>query len=366
MTRIINTLEKSTNLFYQFTFRNFIIFNIFILTGILNDAFGNETIPSINDSDKYISRTSGDVWMFQYGFKRQFMRGVLHGKDAVDAESVLQNTDYQKLPYPGSHDCRTDTDPCLLSNIAKSLVMDKHTFAIKYRQSADLSWTAKFQYLSNSVDMYERLSVNFPTQDFKYVTSGIGDMQLLMTNRLAHTNRVNVNLMLGMSLPLGSIDETDGINDMSGNEGIAPYYMQLGSGTYDIITQLSFAGFYYGLDYGFNIHRITRTGLNSQYYNRGEDLKVTGWAHYTFSFGTQFRFGLIQNVWSPIEGRDERVSDNTRYYGGKRFDALLGLGQKIGRFGIYVDYAYPVLQYLNGVQIKTVGAVSGKIEYTYL
>lgn len=351
---------------YFLTFRKLFISSILIVVSVISHANANETIPTISDSDKYFSRTTGGIWKFEYGYQRKFMQGVLSGKDAVDPVSVLQNSDYYKLPYPGSHDCRTEADPCLLSNIGKTMYMEKHMLNVTYRQSADLSWAARLSYLSNFVNMYERLSVNFPTEDFSFSTSGIGDMQLLMTNRLARTNRVDIHLTLGINLPLGSIDETDGINDMSGNEGIAPYNMQLGSGTYDIITRLAFSGFYYGLDYGFNIHRITRTGLNPQYYNQGDNLKVTGWAHYTFSFGTQFRVGVIQNVSSPIEGRDERISDNTRYSGGKRFDALLGLGQKIGGFGIYVDYAYPVLQYVNGVQMKTTGIVSGKIEYTYL
>ena len=350
----------------SFAFRKLFICSILILASVISYASANETIPTINDSDKYFSRTTGGIWKFEYGYQRKFLRGVLNGKDTVDPVSVLQNTDYRKLPFPGSHDCRTETDPCLLSNIGKSMYMEKHMLKITYRQSAELSWAAKLSYLSNFINMYERPSINFPTEDFKFGTSGIGDMQLLMTNRLTRTNRIDINLTLGINLPLGSIDETDGIADMSGNEGIAPYYMQLGSGTYDIITQLSFAGFYYGLDYGFNIHRITRTGLNPQYYNQGDNLKVTGWMHYTFSFGTQFRVGIIQNVSSPIEGRDERVSDNTRYSGGKRLDALLGLGQRIGSFGMYVDYAYPVLQYVNGVQMKTTGIVSGKIEYTFM
>jgi len=366
MLRIISTIDASKYLDLLYIYLKFIIFTNSILFCMTNFANANETIPTINDSDKYFSRTTHGIWKFEYGYQREFLRGVLHGKNNVDSVSVLQNTDYHKLPYPGSHDCSTEADPCLLSNIGKSMFMDKHMFTVTYRQSSELSWAVKLNYVSNSVDMYEKLSNNFPTSQYSFGTSGIGDMQLLMTNRLTRTNRTDVNLTLGVNLPLGSIDETDGINDMSGNEGIAPYNMQLGSGTYDIITQLAFAGFYYGLDYGFNIYRITRTGLNPQYYNLGDNLKITGWAHYTYSFGTQLRMGLIQNVSSPIEGRDERVSDNTRYSGGKRFDVLFGLGQKIGSFGIYVDYAYPVLQYVNGVQMKTTGIVSGKIEYTFL
>jgi len=352
-------------LFYLFTVRKFVIYSFLILFGISAYVEAIETRSTISsDRNTYRIKNLG-IWTFNYSFMRHFKKGVLRGKASIDPASALQNPDYKKLPYPGSHDCKAETDPCLLSNIGNSMFMDKHTFSILFRQTEDLSWTARFNFLSNSIDMYEQLSTNIPVSQFTFGTAGIGDVQLLMTNRLTQTKRMDINLTLGVNFPLGSIDETDGINDMLGEEGIAPYDMQLGSGTYDIITELSLIGFYYGLKYGFDISLTSPTGLNNQYYNRGDSLKIKGWSNYTFSFGTQLRVGVVQNVQSPIEGRDERLSDNIRYSGGKRLDGLVGLGQKFKGFGIFVDYAHPLLQYANGVQMKTTGIVSGNIEYTY-
>ena len=308
----------------------------------------------------------GDMWMFEYSFMRMYMNGMLRGKDEIDPRSVLQNPEFNKLPYPGSHDCTSELDPCLLSNVGDTMVMDMHMFMIMFHQTSNLSWMVMFNYLSNTMEMYDQMSPNMPASTFDMDTGGIGDIQIMMTNRLAETDWFDVNLTLGVNLPLGTIDASDGISDMSGNEGIAPYDMQMGSGTYDIITELSLSGAYYRYEYGFDLYRVSRTGLNTQFYNRGDTLKLKVWNRYTFPFGTQLRGGIAQNVWSPIEGRDMRMSDNTEYTGGKRFDLIFGLGQKYKDFGVYADYTYPLLQYLNGVQMKTTGIFQIGLQYMYM
>jgi hypothetical protein len=141
--------------------------------------------------------------------------------------------------------------------------------------------------------------------------------------------------------------------------------MQLGSGTYDIYTKLTIEKDKGGFTYGAEVNRVTRTGYNAQYYNLGDNLTFWGWARYRFSFGTQLRSALIQQIWSPVNGRDERMSYNSRYTGGKRLDVNLGLGQAWGGFAVYVDYAYPLLQRLNGIQLKTTGTLSAGVQYLF-
>ena len=309
--------------------------------------------------------TYKSAWLFKYQFSRQFKRGTLAGKNAIDPLTVLQNPDFHKLPYPGSHDCKTEADPCLVSNISDWSRMDIHLFNVLYQQTNKLSWMMRFNYIAHTVHMSDKITTTVPITPYQLNSTGISDIQLFFTNRLAQTKAINIDLTLGVNFPSGNIDKTSNITDMSENYEILPYDMQLGSGTYDIITELAISGSYYGFEYGGGIYRIFRTGLNNQYYSLGDVIKVKSWARYTFSFGTQFRLGLTQNVWSPIEGRDMRLSDNPRYSGGKRLDGLVGIGQKTKYFGIYLDYAYPLLQYLNGVQSKTTGTVSLGLEFKY-
>lgn len=322
---------------------------------------------SLLDELRYTPHAAhGGMWMFEYSFMRMFQSGMLRGSDEIDPTSVLQTEGYNKLPYPGSHDCRTEQDPCYLSNVGNTMTMDMHMFMIMYHQSRDLSWMVMFNYLQNTMDMYDKMSVNDPIMTYDMDSGGIGDIQLFMTNKMTETDWFDIHYTLGINLPTGSIDEGDGIIGMDNQEGIAPYDMQLGSGTYDIITALTFEGRYYRFEYGAEVYRVTRTGLNAQYYNMGDTLKIKGWGKYSFTYGTQLRGGVTQRVWAPIEGRDERMSDNTRYSGGKRLELVFGIGQNFKDYGVYVDYAYPVMQYLNGVQMKTTGILQFGLQYMYM
>lgn len=355
------------------TINRYIVFGfyLFIFSSFTFAQEQKPTEPShlseSSNSNAYMPHPShSGMWMFEYKFMRMFQKGMLNGKDSIDPKSVLQNSNFKKLPYSGSHDCTTATDPCLLTNAGYRMNMDMHMLMAMYHQTRDLSWMIMLNYLSNDMDMYDKMDLNAPVTSFKMNSGGVGDVQLFLTNKMTETEWFDIKYTLGISLPFGSIDEPDGIVDMTGNQGISPYSMQLGSGTYDIITALAFEGTYYRLEYGGDIYRITRTGFNSQYYNLGDALQLKAWSRYTFPFGTQLRAGMTQNVWSPIEGRDERMSNNPRYNGGKRLDLLLGIGQKYKDFGIYMDYAYPLLQYLNGVQMKTTGILYLGVQYMYM
>ena len=344
-----------------------LIFTCLSLFTINAYALNNNVIVPAHKWHTHLPQLSGGgKWSFKYDYSRRLMSGMLNGKDAVDPEFALQNSDYEKLPYPGSHDCLLATDTCLLSAVAEKATMDLHQFQITYHQSKELSWGLMLQFLSNTVDLFDKMSPTLPVTPYSLGSNGFGDVQLSVTKQLASMQFFDIDLSLGIKLPFGTIDKSDGIIDMSGNTGYVPYAMQIGSGTYDIITGLTLKGVYHGLEYGSSINRTTRTGMNNQYYNLGDNLKIKAWARYTAFFGTQLRIGFTQHVWSPIEGRDARMSDNPRYTGGKRLDALLGLGQRYKHFGVYADYAFPVLQYLNGVQIKTTGTLLVGIEYKYL
>lgn len=329
-----------------------------------------EPVPSnSSESGMYLPHAAhGGMWMFELRFMRMFQKGMLDGSDEIDPLDVLQNSQYTKLPY-NDHDCTTDTPiPCALTNSGYRMTMDMYMFMAMYHQSKDLAWMVMFNYLKNDMDMYDKMSPSMPADSFTMDSGGIGDIQLFMINTVKQTEWFDINVTLGINLPTGSIDEPDGIpvHDDPSREGIAPYDMQLGSGTYDIITALTFEGVYYRLEYGAEAYKVTRTGKNYQLYNMGDTLKIHGWSRYTFPTGTQIRGGIAQRVWAPIEGRDMRMSDNPAYTGGKRLDLTVGLGQKFMDFGIYADYSYPVLQYLNGAQMKTTGMLTVGLQYMYM
>lgn len=316
-----------------------------------------------NLKNKRAEKMDSNFWRFKYQVTSRSMSGLLAGSDGVVPLSVLQNSQYKKLPYAGSHDCTLSTDPCLMTTVSESMRIDRHAFNIEYQHSEDLSLMFNLAYLSKTLHMIDQISSNVPAAPFQLGSKGLSDVEILIRNRLSKSDALDVDLTLGLSLPTGSIDKSDGIRDMTGQFATAPYIMQLGSGTYDLIMNLALSGAYQRIGYGSSIYRISRTGLNSQYYNLGDELKLKGWGSFTFPHGTKFRAALTQNVWSPITGRDQRISNNTLYTGGKRLEASIGVGQKFKQMEAHLDYAHPLLQYLNGVQLKTTGTISLGVEF---
>ena len=307
-----------------------------------------------------IDTNHAGTWMFEYGYMRTFQKDALNITSAIDAKDTLQNPAFTK-------DRSYGTGSDVLTNAGYRRNMDMHMLMVKYKQTRELSWMVMFNYLYNKMNVWNQmLPTDLPTS-FVMDARGMGDTQVLLTYQFAQTSLFDISVTGGINLPTGSIDESDDItSSITGSEGIAPYYMQRGSGTYDIHSKLTVEGDKGGFNYGAEVYRITRTGFNAQYYNMGDKLKFWGWARYRFSFGTQIRSSVVQSVSSQVIGRDERIADNTRYTGGKRLDASLGLGQALGDFAIYVDYAYPVLQRVNGVQMKTTGVLSAGLQFMYM
>lgn len=319
------------------------------------------------------------MWMFEYRFMRMFMNGMLDGSSNIDPQTTLLNPSYTKdRTYYSSADssCPSTANTaqtgiigqsCTMTNAGNTMSMDMHMLMGMYQQTSRLSWMVMLNYVRNTMSMYDKMDQFTPANTFNMNSAGLGDTQLFMKYKLTKTDLFDVSYTLGLNLPSGSIDASDGItSSTTGQQGIAPYTMQLGSGTYDIISALTLEKDQMGLDYGAQIYRVSRTGKNAQYYNRGDLLKFWGWARYRLNVGTQIRTAVIQQFWAPVEGRDERMSDNTRYTGGKRLDVSLGVGQNIKDFRVYLDYAYPLLQRLNGVQMKTTGTLTLGLQYMYM
>jgi len=326
-------------------------------------AVAEESNKKKESNNRYIPlHAQGNMWIFDYQFSRQMMSGTLKGSDGIATEDALQNQDYKRNPsYVNAVGCTTGSESaCLLSHIGSKMTMNVHSFSAQYNQTAGLRWKAKFNYLSNSQTMFQKTSANAQVGTFEVGSSGIGDIQLLMINRVKQTKWFDIDLTIGFSFPLGSIDAKDGQI-----EEFAPFEMQTGSGTYDVITEVAVAGIYRRYEYGFSVNRVQRTGVNIQNYNQGDILTIDLWGQYTFPFGTQVRTGVEQNVRAPVQGRDVRTSYNPEYTGGKRMDLVFGAAQKYNDFLVYFDYKFPVLQFVNGVQLKTSGTMVMGLQYKF-
>jgi hypothetical protein len=216
-------------------------------------------------------------------------------------------------------------------------------------------------------------------------TASITDFSLSGVYRVYHDDMHRIQISLGVSFPTGSNRAT--FNNFILPNGTAAnfrafYGMQLGTGTYDIMPGVVYAGYLgpwsWGLAYrgrfplGPNAQGYTSAtipelqpwggnSVNPKGYMWGDLHELNGWAGYTWvpGFTTTFRVnatmqGAIRG-WDP-EIRGLAVPANPLFFGGQRVE-LFGGGTISGKFIGYENWSVgleaglPVYQNLNGPQI---------------
>ncbi|MFY9627796.1 MAG: outer membrane beta-barrel protein [Methylocystis sp.] len=175
-------------------------------------------------------------------------------------------------------------------------------------------------------------------------------------------NRIKFNL--GMSFPTGSnhnIGGAVGATNGSYNITEAFYGMQPGTGTFDLMPGVLYAGTIAPWSWGLSYRARVALDYNPEGYKWGNYQEVNGWLGYTWLPGLTTTFRTNFNVQSQINGADwylagKLQSANPLYYGGKRIEVYGGAdidGKLFGYpgFSIGLEAGVPVYQNLNGPQL---------------
>ncbi len=176
-------------------------------------------------------------------------------------------------------------------------------------------------------------------------------------------NRIKINL--GMSFPTGSDHNLGGaLLQPAGGYTIARafYGMQSGTGTYDVIPGIMYAGAIAPWSWGLSYRARLPLTYNPQGYMWGNYQEVNAWGGYTWFSGLTTTIRANFNIQSPIAGADwlmlgKLQSANPNFYGGKRIELYAGAdidGKLFGApgFSIGVEGGAPVYQNLNGPQLS--------------
>jgi opacity protein-like surface antigen len=178
-------------------------------------------------------------------------------------------------------------------------------------------------------------------------------------------HRVKFNL--GMSFPLGSNHNIGGAVEQTAgtyNIGYAFYGMQPGTGTFDVLPGVMYAGTIAPWSWGASYRARLALGPNPQGYYWGNYQEVNGWVGYTLLPGLTATFRSQFNIQSEISGANPWLigklpSANPENYGGKVISVFAGAeldGKLIGFPGVSlgVEGGVPVYQNLNGPQLARV------------
>ncbi|MEK8094865.1 alpha-amylase [Methylocystis sp. IM3] len=216
-------------------------------------------------------------------------------------------------------------------------------------------------------------------------TSSLTDFNLSGVYRAYQDDINRIQVSLGFSFPTGSNRATlDNFVLPNGTvQNIRGFYgMQLGTGTYDIMPGIVYAGnlgaWSWGVSYrgrfplgpnpeGYtwaNIPELKPWGgytLNPKGYMWGDLHELNGWAGYTWTPGLTTTFRVNATMQGAIRGWDPEIRgpaapSNPLFFGGQRVE-LFGGGTVSGKFIGYenwtlgVEAGLPVYQNLNGPQI---------------
>ncbi|MCX7898895.1 MAG: alpha-amylase [Methylocystis sp.] len=202
------------------------------------------------------------------------------------------------------------------------------------------------------------LYLNRPT------TASLADFALSGVYRLYQDDVNRIQVSLGFSFPTGSNNAT--FNNFVIPNGSRPnirgfYGMQLGTGTFDIMPGVVYAGFMGPWSWGASYRGRFPLGPNEEGYLWGDLHEFNGWGGYTWVPGLTTTFRVNASVQGPIRGFDPQINGpavpaNPLFYGGQRVE-LFGGGVISGKFIGYDNWSLafeaglPVYQNLNGPQI---------------
>ena len=323
-------------------------------------------------------------FMFEYRYMNMNMSGLQNGEEGITTREISGanpgmpptnnvNTAYMMSP--------TDMD------------MQMHMFMAMYGITEKLTFMGMLHYLYTDMDMVMHMVMpngspmimpnGMPMDMFGSMrTSGLGDTRL----DLMYTVNKSVTASLGVSVPTGDIDQkvTMTMTAMNGasftNANFqAPYPMQLGSGTLDIIPSVTYQSMGMGaFSYGGQFTYTSRGSDNDNNYVLGDKLDVSGWLKYKDK-ATVLSARLNYIDWDSIEGADPSIpammapTSDPAATGGTRLDLHFGATGYIDKHhSIGVEYGHPILQDLNAPdrngnptgQMKTQSLIS--ISYMYM
>ena len=294
-------------------------------------------------------------FMFSYRYMAMDMQGNLDGDDSLSPEEIVSSAPNAFAGMPMM--------PPTLRVVPTEMRMQMHMLGMMYAPSSRLTLMAMTQYLDKEMDHVTFMG-GMGTQrlgTFTTRTHGLGDTRLAALIGLNESHQHSWHATLGLSLPTGSTDEQDRIlTPMNSRPEVRlPYPMQLGSGSYDLITGLTYRGHEGLWGWGGQWQATWRTQENDEDYQLGDEHKLSAWLSYQVQDRLSMSARLAYLDRANIDGQDPRImapvqtADPDRQ---ARQQLDLGLGANwIMPDGhrLALEVSAPLLQDVDGPQMET-------------
>lgn len=304
----------------------------------------------------------GEV-MFSYRFMYMKMEDSRIGTDAVAPDEIATTAPNRFFGNP--------MQPPTLRVVPLDMTMEMHMLGAMYAPTDWLTLMAMGTYVKNSMDHRTYMGGMGTTVlgGFNTKSSGFGDTKVAALVKLMDSGegavKHHAHLNLGVSLPTGSIMETDDVlTPMNMTPTLRlPYPMQLGSGTYDLQPGITYTGKSAALSWGAQYMATLRAGTNDEGYALGDRHDATAWAQYGPNPWAAISLRVAYRTQESIDGIDPMImapvqTANPDFHGGDRVDVGVGLnlagqGGAVKGHRLAIEFVVPVYQNLNGPQLET-------------
>lgn len=242
--------------------------------------------------------------------------------------------------------------------------MTMHMLGLMVAPVDQVTFMVMLPYVQNDMSHLVRNGNTFETE-----SGGLGDVKLSALVKLAEFGRSRAHIGLGVSLPTGSIEETDVTPASAPNESQLPYPMQVGSGTFDVLPSMTLLGQSDGFGWGLQGSGTVRLGESPRGYTLGNRGEATGWASVLISDLLSGSVRLTGSVWNNIDGQDPAYAGAvamrmvptviTDLRAGERVDVSVGANVMAPDNGplhglrVAAEVGVPVYQRLAGPQLET-------------
>ena len=304
-------------------------------------------------------------WMVTYTFSNTMMQGNNMGATKISDNTLYKN--YMMAP--------------------ETMSMNMHMVMAMYGVTDKLTLMAMGGYMNNSMSMnMSNAAMTMPgmvmpsdnNMAMTSMSSGITDTKISALYNFSDKASQRIIGSLGLNLPTGSITAT-GTTMLGANQRL-PYDMQIGTGSYAIDPDFTYAhkhnSFYWGANAGADI----KLNYNSLGYRDGNNYHVTAWAGYQFLPWLSGTLRAADIYTNKISGYDKEMNISiyqesdpttpTANYGGTCISMYAGLNfylmkPVLNHFRLMVEYGMPVYQNLNGTQMATRSNLQAGLQFSF-
>jgi hypothetical protein len=287
--------------------------------------------------------------------------GVM-GDHTHERGEVMLSYRYMPMSMNGNRDGTTQLSPAdVLTQFPVTplrMSMSMHMLGVMAAPTRRLTLMGMVPIVDASMDHQTRAGGMFDTE-----ATGLGDVKITGLLRMFNRDQRAMHLNLGLSLPTGTIDETDITPASAPDAAILPYPMQFGSGTWDLLPGVTLLGQNDRWSWGAQARTTIRLGENTRNYRLGNRGIATGWIAARLNDWVSTSGRVQGTMWGDVHGADPALNPNVvptadpNLRGGGRLDVGVGLnfevaGQTLHGQRLAIEFLAPAYQDLHGPQLE--------------